>query len=240
MKTIQVVGDSLAGGPERVNFTRLLDNMLSDYTVCSDFAGGDPLTGVSGRLLEITSSSEADILVIEGGINDILLPTLKNRGGIWAKLIDHILERGNPPTGNLSDFKALYSDTIQILKFSVPVLITTTITCIGEDLNSEPNRRRKEFNEAIKEVSAEHGVILADTGNAFDLFLKKIETPSSYFQDRIHGAFTDSLFTISEGGLKRICSRRGLELTIDGVHFNHEGARLFAETVAETINKLES
>ncbi|MBN1290071.1 MAG: SGNH/GDSL hydrolase family protein [Actinobacteria bacterium] len=239
MKRIQIVGDSLAGGPPLINFTKVLDGMLDDYTVCADFVGGDPLAGVSKRLHGLLGGLRADVVVIEAGINDVLLPVLRDRGGIWAVLAGRILKRGNPPAEDIHDFKTLYSDTINKVKSAVPALVITTITCVGEDLDSGPNKTRKDLNAVISELAGEHGVILADTGAAFDEVLGREERPSPYFQDKLHGAFTDSLYTFSERGLDRICGRRGLKLTIDGVHFNREGACLFASTIGDTVNKLE-
>ncbi|MBN2169270.1 MAG: SGNH/GDSL hydrolase family protein [Actinobacteria bacterium] len=235
MKRILVVGDSLAGGPPAVNFTVMLENALKDYSVNTSFVGGDPLSGVLKRCLELAPDSKADILVIEGGINDILLPVLKERGGMWSVIADRILKRGNPLTGSPDEFKALYSSALEKLKSSVPAIIPTTLTCLGEDLENRPNGMRRRYNEVIRGLSAEHNTQLADTGGSTDRFLEAVENPSQYFQDKLHGAFTDSLYTFKEKNLHKICGRRGLKLTIDGVHFNQKGARLFARTVEAVI-----
>jgi len=48
--------------------------------------------------------------------------------------------------------------------------------------------------------------------------------------DPLHCRFT--------GGALRLCEKRNLRLTIDGVHLNDEGARIYQTTILEQIKRM--
>lgn len=234
---VLIVGDSLAGLPPDMNFAAILGEIRPDFNITVSTVSGDPLSGISRRLLESSSLSRPDIVIIEGGGNDILLPWLEKRGAAWGWAAKRIIRKGNTPTGDITEFKSLYSSTIEKAKAFTKEILVTTITCIGEDLLSEINRSRMEYNKVIRETSREHNLTLADTAAALDRVLGQAREPSQYLVDRFVYSFTDPFYLMRRGGGDRLSIKRGLELTVDGVHFNSLAARLFAETVDEALQR---
>jgi lysophospholipase L1-like esterase len=235
MKKILVVGDSLAGGLPHLNFCMQLREMTGEYSVTASAVGGDPLAGISKRLDSLVPETRPDLLIILAGANDIFLPTLRARGGNWRRLVSRIEKRGSLPIEDVGDFRELYSRTVEKFTEEVGGIILTTITCMGEDLSSEPNKRRAEYNAAIRELAGKYDLMLADTAEAFDDILKEVDDPSHYFLDDFYASFTDTFHTLLPRSIDRLSGRRGLVLTLDGVHFNRLGARTFAQTVYKTL-----
>jgi lysophospholipase L1-like esterase len=235
MKRLLIIGDSLAGGLPHLSFPAALEKGLRGWQVKASAVGGDTLAGVNRRLTHLPPEYEPDALIIEAGTNDILLPVLEQRGWLWKRLVERIESRGSVPAASIGAFRELYSRTIEAAKRCAGDIIVTTIACLGEDRNSEPNRIRLEYNEVIREVAGRYGVALAGVDNAFGEVMAKGELASRYFLDDLSGLFLDTLRCLTPRSAYQLSGRRGLVLTIDGVHLNPYGARTFAETIQRVL-----
>lgn len=231
MKKALVVGDSLAGGMPHVNFCARLKREADDYRITASARGGDPLSGICKRLEGLVSETEPDVVVMVAGANDILLPFLKARGGLWRRLVGRIEGRGHLPAEDPSRFRELYSQAVERVAEKTLRVIPTTITCLGEDLGNETNRRRAAYNAVIREVAEKYHLDLADTAEAFEDLLLMVDDPSPYLLDDFPAVFLDTLRCLTPGGADALSGRRGLVLTVDGVHFNRLGARTFAQCI---------
>jgi len=231
MRKVLVVGDSLAGGMPHINFCALLKKTASDYRINACAVGGDPLSGICKRLGSLVPETRPDVVVMVAGANDILLPFLKARGGLWRRLVVRIERRGHLPVEDPRRFRDLYSRAVEKAAGEAERVIPTTITCLGENLANEPNRRRVEYNAVIREVAEKYHLDLADTAEAFEDLMLMVDDPSPYFMDDFRAVFTDALHTLTPRGADALSGRRGLVLTLDGVHFNRLGARTFARRV---------
>ncbi|MDD3718503.1 MAG: GDSL-type esterase/lipase family protein [Actinomycetota bacterium] len=237
MKELLVVGDSLAGGLPYLNFATLLQRGLRDWRVTADAVGGDTLAGVDARLERLLGAGRPDALVIEAGTNDILLPFLEARGGLWRSLVERIEARGSIAATGLEDFRDLFSHTIGMAVEMAGRVVATTIACIGEEPESDPNRRGSQYSAVIREVAAERQVAVADVGRAFREALAEAGVRSGYLLDRLSGMLLDTAHMLTARGADRLSGRRGLVLTVDGVHLNRYGARLYARTVAAALGE---
>jgi lysophospholipase L1-like esterase len=235
MKDLLIVGDSLAGGLPYLSFSAQLKGMLHDWRITSDAAGGDTLAGINARLERLLIGHEPDVLVIQAGTNDILLPALESRGGLCRRLVRRIEACGSIPTTGLEDFRDLYSSTLESATKAAGHILVITIACIGERVESDLNRRGAQFNEIIREIVASHGASLADVGKAFRGILSGLETQSGFLMESVSCTLTDTFRCLTPRGADRLSGRRGLVLTMDGVHLNRCGARLYAETVAAAL-----
>lgn len=235
MKDLLIVGDSLAGGLPHLSFTALLADMLRDRRVSADAVGGDILAGVSARLERLLRDERAYTVVIEAGTNDILLPALKARGGLWRVLVERIEARGSVPTTGLEEFRALYSRTLDGAAGAAGHIVVATIACIGEETESDLNRRGSQYSAVIREEAASRGAAVADVGKAFREALAAAGTQGGFLLDHLSCMFVDTLRCLTPRGADRLSGRRGLVLTMDGVHLNRYGARLYAQTVADAL-----
>jgi lysophospholipase L1-like esterase len=235
MQKALIVGDSLSGGLPHVNFWMRLKKMADGYNITARAMGGDPLGGVFERVKRLLPKVEPDILIIQAGGNDIFLPALRARGGNWSRLVKLVEKRGHLPIEDVREFSKVYSRMAEEVSSRIDRVIVTTIICLGEDLSSEPNRRRREYNDAIREIAGRYDLVLADTAKAFDDILEGLDNPSHYFLDSFYHSFTDIFHTLTPRSIDRLSGRRGLVLTLDGAHFNRLGARIYAQVVHDAM-----
>jgi lysophospholipase L1-like esterase len=232
-----VVGDSLTAVIPGSSYVKLLKRMQNTYSVVAKRRGGDTLLGINRRLKHLLPKYKPQVVVIEAGVNDILLPFLKSRGGKWERSVNRLVKRGSIPTVKTPQFQALYSQTIEMVKqHEVVKLVITTISCLGEDLTNELNKRRDEYNNVIRNFARQYEIQLADVGEVFEAYIKKLNDPSKYLMPDYYNICLDSLYTMIEKFADNLSARRGLNLTIDGVHLNRLGAKIFAETILERLN----
>lgn len=232
MKSWLIVGDSLAGGLPHNSFPAVLEKMLPGCTVRASAAGGDTLAGIVARAQRLLARSQPDVLVLEAGTNDVLLPLLKGRGGRWRLFVRMLERRGSVPAADGAAFRELYSRAVAgAMRQGVGAVVLVTIACVGEDLASEANRIREEYNAAIRDIGAEHGARIADAGRRFEELLSRAAPPGGYVFGGFGSMFTDTLHCLTARGSHRLSERRGLILTIDGVHLNPLGAGVYAEEV---------
>ncbi len=239
MFKILIVGDSLAGGWPHQNFPHLLKKMLPRYQVIARPSGGQTLIAVGERAEKMIGEILPHILVIEAGTNDLLLPALERRGGSVKMLAFRMRQRGYVPIEDPSEFKEAYAGIIDKVRKKVVGIVLTTIPCVGEDLSSELNQRRKEYNQAIRELANERNLLVADVAERFQRFLGQRSWSGKYLLDSFIGILLDPLRCSTKGGAEVVSRKRGLLLTVDGVHLNPQGAFLFAETVFEALSNLK-
>ncbi len=236
MRKILIVGDSLAGGWPHQNFPRLFAKMLGDCQVIARPSGGETLVTLGERALKLVKEVVADALVLEVGTNDLLITELEERGGRWGLLARRLKRRGCIPVEDPAEFKEIYSGIVEELRRRIESIVLTTIPCIGEDLSSKLNRRRMEYNGAMVELAKERGVLVADVAERFQGYLAQHSASGGYFLDNFWGIFLDPLYCLTRKGAEMVSSKRGLLLTIDGVHLNPQGALLFAEALHQVFS----
>ncbi len=179
----------------------------------------------------LRNDNSFDCLVLQGGYNDLLLPTFKQKGKLFKFAYDTQIRNNHLPlqasnvalvflTDAIREIKTLFKGTIVLVKLG----------CLGENLDSALNKQRKEFNKIIDKVAVNQGIISTDTDVLFDGFLQD-KQQSSYCLDNFWAV------TIIDKMTNRFIAKRGLHLTIDGVHLNKKGAEIFAGSILEKLNK---
>lgn len=229
------MGDSLAGGLPHLSFSSHLTGMLPGWDLSVSARGGETLAGVGSRLKALLSRHQPDAVILEAGANDILLPYLEERGGPWRRLVKWMTAGGNLPATDPTSFETLLARILKSLPGRPRSVILTTIPCLGEDRSSHLNLLRERYNMAISKVATDLDLPLADAGKAFRDILSHLEDPSPYLMDDFTGLFTDALRALTPRTAYQLSGRRGLVLTLDGVHPNPLGAEILARAVAEAI-----
>lgn len=237
MKDLLIVGDSLAGGLPHICFVGRLESGLRDWRVAANALGGDTLAGIGARLEMLLRERRPDALVIEAGSNDVFLPFIKARGGLWRVLVERLEARGSVPAAGPEAFREVYSRILDGAVGAVDRVAVTTIACIGEDMESEVNRSAHQYNTVIRGEAARRGAAVADTARIFREALAEAGTRSGFLVDNLSCMFTDTLRCLTPRGADRLSGRRGLVLTMDGVHLNRYGAGLYARTVAAALGE---
>ncbi len=245
---ILIAGDSLTAGNIGIGFTEFLPE--GSYL----FRGidGDTMRGVTSRTLRYIRQSKIRTqlrgIVLECGTNDVLLPYLLSSPLKLLRDSAHTLIReSSEPSGDSLEFYTIYRERLRaIIKETSGILETnqiaiTTLPPIGEDLDHELQDLRKGHNTQIRRISEEFCLSLIDLEAAM-LRLYRESPPfkeSPYFMDDPGNFIIDARLIASDHRKAlALTQKRGLNYTIDGLHFNANGARALAIPFSEFIETL--
>jgi len=233
--TILLIGNSLTAGNLGIPYSRYLK---TTGEIINHGLDGDTLRGVQIRLNELLTGKIPDILVVQTGANDILLPEMASRGGEWTAFVEDMEKRGSIPTTHPAEFTKIYTRLISSASaagMSNQKIICATIPPIGEKLNSKRNQIRRDYNRGIRKAVERTGAVLADVALAFEKELQKYEFLSDWFFNS-PGDFTTDVKEVRRGiGARSLSEKRGLYLTMDGAHLNEKGAELMGAVLSSAI-----
>ncbi|MBY9020685.1 MAG: SGNH/GDSL hydrolase family protein [Candidatus Lokiarchaeota archaeon] len=231
-KRIIFVGDSITEGKIGIGYVDIIQHRFPEFRCQNYGRGGDTLSGIFTSLFKIlkTDIEYCDVIVIEAGHNDLFLPYVKKK---WKfRSIRKIT-----PLNNIKDF---YDNGLRMISLhSKAKIILTTLSCLGEDINSPINQKRRFVNDQIKEVGSKHGVYIADVSSSFDKILRKsistynllnhpFNLPLDYFRSK------------RLNGVEKISRKRKLMLTIDGGHLNYKGAMIYVREISRILDTLSA
>ncbi|MCK5735759.1 MAG: hypothetical protein KAH21_04735 [Spirochaetaceae bacterium] len=236
---IMLIGNSLTAGNLGIPYSRYL-NLPTDSRIINQGLDGDTLLGVKNRLEAALEMESPDILVIQTGANDILLPEMNSRGGTWKPFVEEMKKRGSLPTENPISFLNIYTEMISVAISSglnSRRIICATIPPIGENLLSSRNKKRMEYNRSIRRAVKITAACLADIAENFEEELRKIEIPSDWFFSNPADFISDVKEVRRGKGAMNLSKERGLYLTMDGAHLNEKGAELMGRVLSAAINQ---
>ena len=229
-KKILFIGDSITEGKIGIGYVEIIQLYFPEFRCKNYGLGSDTLSGIFTRLLKILKShtEKYDIIVIEAGLNDLFIPYLKKK---W----NFISIRKVTPLNKIKDF---YDNGLRTIRLHTNAkIIITTISCLGEDISSPLNQKRRIINDQIKEVGSKHGAHIADVSSIFNKILKKAIS-SNYLMDNPLNLVFDYFRSKRISWADDIGRKRGLVLTIDGGHLNSKGAIIFAREISRILNIL--
>lgn len=221
------IGDSITEGKLGINFVEMIKQRYPDICCHNKGKGGDTLMGITSRLIEILKKDkhQYSVLVIEAGLNDILLPHLKLK---WPFLRTKWVTPESQ-IGNILDQRLK-----TIVSLTDAKIILTTLSCIGEIFNSLLNHKRRLVNEQIKQIGNRYNVYIADVSSIFDDIIK-ISNSSSYLLDSLLNFVFDYFRSKRSIWADRISRKRNLKLTIDGGHLNSKGAMVYCREISKIL-----
>ncbi len=239
--TVMLIGNSLTAGNLGIPYSRYLklpESGSSENRIINRGRDGDTLLGVGNRLKAALESENPDVLVIQTGANDVLLPEMASRGGLWTQFVREMEKQGSIPTIEPRDFSKIYTEMIgRAVTYGVDIrrIICVTIPPIGEVLLSERNRKREVYNQELRQLVRKTGASLADVSRKLESILKKTENLSDWFFSN-PGDFTADVKEVRrEKGAMKLSEERGLYLTMDGAHLNETGAELMGKVISSAI-----
>jgi len=229
-KKILFIGDSITEGKIGIGYVDIIQHYFPEFQCKNYGRGGDTISGIFTRLLKIlkTHTENYDIIVIEAGHNDLFLPYVKKK---W----NFISIRKVTPLNKIKDFYDKGLRTISL--HSKAKIIITTLSCLGEDINSPINQKRRLVNAQIKEVGSKHGAYIADVSPFFDKILRK-STSGYNLMDHPLNLLLDYFRSKRMNYVEKISRKRKLMLTIDGGHLNSKGAIIYAKEISRILNTL--
>jgi lysophospholipase L1-like esterase len=192
------------------------------------------LKRIDGPLLEYRP---AWVILAVGG-NDVWFPWLGSRSLGWWLWLQYRSLRGQRPTTDLDQFAAAYGALVDKVQQAGAGVVACTVSPLGEQLSSPPNRRLAGANGAIKQVAAERHLPLADIWQVFVDELAVLPKPSRYKPGEWLSVWLDRWRTRFRTP-DEISRRRRLLLTFDGIHLNSRGADLWAATVLAALARAQ-
>ena len=232
---VTFIGDSLTAGNLGIPYLRSVA-LPPETRVVNRGRDGDTVVGIRDRLDPALRTDGASVLVIQVGANDILLPEMEQRGGEWRSFVKKMIAGGRVPTGNTDEFEAIYEELIATAgSWGIARVVGVTIPPLGENLYTERNRRREEFNTRIRRATNRSDGVLADAAAEFETALGDLPARSDFFFTRPQDFAMDLRRIRREKGAGILAEQRGLHLTMDGAHLNESGAGLMARTVSAAL-----
>lgn len=238
-KSVLIIGDSITEGVLGIDYVKMLQNKFPNFQFCNMGLGGDTLQGIADRLLAEISINRYDIIIIEAGHNDIILPKMKEINFLFRLAYNKLIRRGSIPTTNPDKFEKKYTWLItKIRAMCKSEIILTTLNCLNEDLSSDTNKKRAHLNQIIKKVALYHSCVIADVGKVFDEELANTNNYSKFLDNFFNTFFFDALKTKTIQDTISLSNKRKLKLTVDGVHINLEGAKIYCNVISDCLNSL--
>ena len=234
MKNLLFIGDSITEGIVGVNFVDLISDQYSKFEISNMGLGGDTLMGVSNRLYKAFEEKHYDLVVFSAGHNDIVLPYMKQRGPQKRKFVENILNSGIEITQTLDAFRYKFEEIIEFIEINHSKIVILTLSVLGENLDSELNKKRRDINQLIREFK---NISILDIAQIFDEQLMNSNS-SDYLMDSILKLVGDDPIRCRKGESMKISSERNLKLTIDGAHLNMNGAKIYAECIQSLLDEM--
>ena len=243
---ILVAGDSITEGITGVSYLEKLEQLMPEHEFINLGLGGDTIIGIGNRVLEhLKTDSNYDVIIVEAGHNDILLPIFEEEEFLFKMTAFTLRTRGSIPIKDPEIFKGTYLSTLRaIRKLSNARLFVSTLSCINEDLTAMSNIKRKLYNHKIRKlvnefnthtVEPNNQITIIEIADAFEHYLNE-QAQTSYLLNNYFSAFIkDAHNRISEADADALSRERNLNLTIDGVHLNSKGAYIYSHLFYQTI-----
>lgn len=225
---IAFVGDSLTEGIPGTGYFDVLKQKLKGYELINYGKGGDSVVSLLKRIKGIRFAGDIDIIVLEVGVNDILVNVSKS-----YPLIRTLLRQ--PWSGDKREFANCYREILSYLSGKARSLIAIPPLFSGEDLENIWNKELFILSDIIERIVLEYnGVTFLDVRKIFIERLRNISAPG-YIAKSAFAVISDALFLRSPESVDKKSAKRGLHYTLDGVHLNGVGAEILADALIKEI-----
>ncbi len=232
---ILFIGDDITRGSIGVSWVNKIIQTYPGWQFENAGSNGDTLLKISERLIQkLEKDNTYDVIVLQAGYNDILLPEYKDRNYWFRKRLRTHTESGNLASTPAA-FEKILRHTIEFIRNSSSAkIILPTLGCLSENLARHTNGLQIAFNDIIKRVASDYACGLAEVSDAFDEQLLLSET-SDYLQDSYFSTVVTDRLHSTTGKVDELSRKRHLHLTLDGFHLNTKGSEIFQSAVEEQI-----
>lgn len=236
---ILFIGDRIIKGSVGVNWVKRLSLKNPDWIVENAGVNGETLTKIKLRLEKKLATDQYDVIFLEAGINDLLIPLMQSKGFLFRSARQYLVRKGYNPLTETDVFEKTFRQLIiDIKKKTSATIILTTLSCMNESLESSLNKKRCLYNHVIRDVAIETGCSLVDAGALFDGYLRRCRTRNYLLQNFFHSLFGDEFQCRFLGCADYLSKKRKLHLTIDGLHLNTRGAKIYRDETEGLLKTL--
>jgi lysophospholipase L1-like esterase len=236
---ILFIGDSIVKGSVGMDWVARIAEKNPNWHIENAGFNGDTLERVRVRLEKRLDQESYDIIFLQGGMNDLLIPTLDDRGYLFRKASRHLVAKGYAPHNDPAGFEKALLDCIEtIRKKSSAIIILTTLSCLSESLESGLNKKRCAYNHIIRDVASKSDCHLVDAGALFDGYLRRCRTKDYLLENFFRSVCSDKFRCKYLGAADYLSRKRGLHLTIDGFHLNSRGANIYRDETEKQVKAI--
>lgn len=235
---ILFIGDNVVKGSIGVNWVKWLAAKNPGWDIENAGENGQTLSQIKERAEKKLEAEKYDLVFFEAGLNDLLLPAMTGKGFLFRQTYKWVSQSAEP-CETKEDFEREYEDAILKIKSRTDAtIILSTLGCISENLEHPLNRKRCDYNNIIRDVAIGTGCSLVDAGAVFDGYLRRCRTRNYFMEGYLNTRIFDRFQCQVMGCPDYLSKKRGLHLTIDGVHLNSRGANLFRDETERQIKSL--
>ncbi|MBD8032214.1 MULTISPECIES: SGNH/GDSL hydrolase family protein [Solibacillus] len=221
---IALIGDSLTEGRPGVSFHTLLEDRFPNITFVNLGKPGETVKSLYTRLLDKNLEGNYDLSFLWIGVNDV-----------YSKLLS---VQAQPVAKDNDEFQAYYEKVLELVIASSKKVVTVTPALVGENIDNAPNKEIKELNQLIQSlVLKQSNVSFLDIQSVFFNNLSTVNS-SDYISTKVLSVMVDVLFYNKPSRIDKKSKKRGLQLTLDGIHLNSTGAQLVADIYTSEIEQL--
>lgn len=223
MKTM-CLGDSLTAGNPGRSFVRYLP---ASWGCVNRGIGGETLLGLLGRV-ERNPPPEGEMVIVETGGNDLLLPYMHENRPAWRSFVETIYRNGMRVSETEAEFESNYRRLAELLAQRSGRLLCVGLPMLGEQEGSALNSRAAAYADIVARVARDSGADFVDLHG----WQRSRAGGSPYLLGEMPDSLAaDAVALREEGAEAAACRARGLEITVDGVHLNKRGAEGLAAMI---------
>lgn len=222
---IACIGDSLTEGRPGVSFFKRLRAKHQHIEFDNLGKPGETVKSLYTRLEKSKLATFYDLSFLWIGVNDVYTKLLKVQAQPVSK--DH------------QEFKDYYANVLEMILTSSKHVVLVTPALIGEKIENTLNMELKELSSIIHSISSKYeNVSFLNMQEVFEHQLKHV-TSSEYVNTNVMRVIKDVLLYKNPLRIDRLSKKRGLHLTLDGIHLNSKGAELVVEEYSAVIKRLQ-
>lgn len=224
-------GDSLTQGIPGVSFFDVLEPLLPRHKLLNFGKRGDTVVSLCRRIARHGPQDPLDLAVLWVGANDVLATVSRSHSTLKWLMCQRRAR-------DLVEFREYYHRILTHLRGPADTILTVSPLLIGENPSNPWNKRLEELCMIIESMSESFDRVHYLNLRAELSTSLGARAPSDYAPKSVTRIALESLFLRSPAGVDKAASRRGLQLTLDGVHLNSKGAKVVAETFRRAITDL--
>ncbi len=221
---IGLIGDSLTEGRPGVSFFKLLKEKYPHITFVNNGKPGETVKSLHTRLSKTKLESDYDLVFLWIGVNDV-----------YSKLMK---VQAQPIAADQIEFREYFDKVVNMVIPSSKHLVVVSPAVVGENMQNTINNELREISSVIHAVSTQYpNISFLNMQAVFETQLSNVAS-SNYISTSVMTVMKDVVFYKNPTRIDRLSRKRGLHLTLDGIHLNSKGALIVAEQYASIIDVL--
>lgn len=221
---IGLIGDSLTEGRPGVSFINYLKEKYPNIIFDNLGKPGESVKSVHTRLTKTKLDTDYDLVFLWIGVNDV-----------YSKLLR---VQAQPIANDREEFREYYNKVLKMVITSSKLVVSVSPALIGENPKNESNKELRDLSVIIQSLSSIYpNVSFLNIQSVFEKHLVNVKS-SDFIGTSVMRVMMDVIFLKNTARIDQKSKKRGLYLTLDGIHLNSKGAAIVADEYALVIDQL--